>query len=100
MTSSGGLAIDKDIVLKKVFKKHENIEVYYLYVVDSLDILGSLREELIFSLLEKGIRFGIVLNKYDLLNQKYLAQNLVYIEMKKLLRQIFLNYQKKMAASL
>ena len=49
------------------------------------------------SLLEKGIPFSVVINKCDILNDKYLAQNLVHQEVKKLLKEHFQAYEQMLA---
>jgi len=67
-------------VLEKVFNKHKSYqnETHYLFVVDGMDLFGTLRKDLVHKLLEKDIQFSIVINKCDIINQKYIVEALVH----------------------
>lgn len=62
-------------MIDKVFNKHKTYPdvTHFLFVVDALDVFGTLKQDLVFKLLEKGTPFSVVINKCDILNQKYLA---------------------------
>ena len=82
-----------------MFNRHKSHHdsTHYLFVVDVLDIFGTLRRDLVIKLLEKAIPFSVVINKCDILNDKYLAQNLIHQEVKKLLKEHFQAYEQMLA---
>ena len=86
--NEGGLNLDREYVLEKVFKRHKSYQdgTHFLFVVDALDIFGTLRKDLVIKLLEKAIPFSVVINKCDILNEKYVSQSSVHQEVKKLLK--------------
>lgn len=43
-----------------------------------MDLFGTLRKDLIHKLIEKDIQFSIVINKCDIINQKYIVEALVH----------------------
>lgn len=67
-----------------------------MFVVDGMDVFGTLRKDLVFKLLEKNIPFSVVINKCDILNQKYLVESMVHQEVKKLLKEHIQDYEKSL----
>lgn len=63
--------------MSKVFKKHKEAPVIYLYVVDILDIAGSLQKYVFDRLIDRQVELAIVVNKLDIANEKYLNKHLV-----------------------
>lgn len=63
--------------MDKVFKKHKDLPVIYLYVVDILDIAGSFQKYVFDRLLNQKPEFVVVVNKLDIANEKYLNKHLI-----------------------
>ncbi len=68
-----------------------------MFVVDGMDVFGTLKKDLVFKLLEKNITFSVVINKCDILNDKYLVESLVHQEVKKLLKEHFHDYERSLS---
>jgi hypothetical protein len=62
-----------------------------------MDVFGTLRKDLVFKLIEKNIPFSVVINKCDILNQKYLVESMVHQEVKKLLKEHLQDYEKSLS---
>lgn len=54
--------------MDKVFKKHKELPVLYLFLVDVLDIAGSFRKYVFDRLIKKDVSFVVVVNKLDIVN--------------------------------
>jgi hypothetical protein len=77
--NEGFITEKAEVVMRKIFNKHRgNPHVEYFYVLDVLDLLGSLQEWLLGKLLVEGVPFSIVINKIDIINGKYLNQTNIH----------------------
>ena len=63
--------------MNKVFKKHKDLPVTYLYVLDILDIAGSFKRYVFNRLIDQKSEIFIVLNKLDIANEKYLNKHFI-----------------------
>ena len=63
--------------MTKLFKKHTNSPIFYIYMVDVMDIAGSLKEYVLNRLLEENVEFCVVVNKLDIINEKYLNKHAI-----------------------
>ena len=54
--------------MNKLFKKHKNSPIFYIYLIDVMDIAGSLKEYVFNRLLEEDVEFCVVINKLDIIN--------------------------------
>ena len=54
--------------MNKVFKKHKDIPVVYLYVVDILDVAGSFQKYVFDRLINEKSETIVILNKLDIAN--------------------------------
>lgn len=65
-------------IMERVLSKHKKHPVHYLYLVDPLDLLGTLTPYPLISLLRQESPTAIVISKQDIVNQRYLnSQQLV-----------------------
>jgi GTPase Era involved in 16S rRNA processing len=53
------------------------VPTVYFYVIDVLDIAGSFKKFVFDRLLAENIDFCVVINKVDIINQKYLNKHLI-----------------------
>lgn len=63
--------------MNKVFKKHKDVPVVYLYVVDILDVAGSFQKYVFDRLIDQKSETVVILNKLDIANEKYLNKHLI-----------------------
>lgn len=75
--SEGDYLNSKEVILNKLFNKHKTSMVLYVYLIDVLDVLGSFQEDILFRLLSEKKEFCVVVNKLDVLNDKYLNKHLL-----------------------
>ena len=68
---------NQEQLMTKIFKKHTNSPTFYLYLVDVMDIAGSLKEYVFNRLLEEDVEFCVVINKLDIVNEKYLNRHAI-----------------------
>lgn len=73
------------LLMDKVFHKHENIPTFFIYVVDVLDIAGSLKKYVFDRLIDANVDFCVAVNKLDIVNEKYLNRHLLLQEVRGLM---------------
>ena len=65
--------------MTKVIKKHQNApSTLFLYILDILDIAGSFKPYVFNRLIDADVQFCIVVNKLDIVNDKYLNKHIIY----------------------
>jgi len=61
--------------MNKIFTKHKSSQALYLYIIDVLDLAGTLQKYVLDRLLDQRVTFAIVVNKVDIINRRYLNRN-------------------------
>ena len=63
--------------MAKVLKKHQNTPTFFIYMIDVLDIAGSFKKYVFNTLIQANVDFCIVVNKLDIVNEKYLNRHMI-----------------------
>lgn len=71
--------------MSKIIKKHQSLPTTFIYLIDVLDIAGTFKKYVFNRLIDAGANFCIVINKLDIVNQKYLNQHIILEEVKKMM---------------
>lgn len=80
--------------MSKVFKKHKDVPVVYIYVVDILDIAGSFQKYVFDRLLNEKSETIVTLNKLDIANEKYLNKHLILQSIRALMLEFIKDREK------
>lgn len=73
---------NQEALMDKILKKHHKLPTLFLYLIDVLDIAGSLKKYIFIRLLEADVKFAIIINKLDIVNQKYLNKHIILQEVR------------------
>lgn len=73
---------NQEALMDKILKKHHKLPTLFLYLIDILDIAGSLKKYIFIRLLEADVKFAIIINKLDIVNQKYLNKHIILQEVR------------------
>lgn len=78
---------DYELLMNKVLSKHHKTPTHFIYLVDVLDIAGTLKKYIFDRLMDAGIDFSIAINKFDIVNQEYLNKHKILQEVRNLLQE-------------
>lgn len=73
--------------MSKAFNKHKSGPTFFIYLLDVLDLSGSFKKYVFQRLLESGQEFCIVINKLDIVNEKYVNKHFILEEVRKRMRE-------------